>query len=138
MDQLAQDDIVAAAAAHRELGRDYDDAVAEGLIERIGTEIDKRVDARFGQRDAGPGGRDRLGRLGDGLAHRDRDGLPGSAGRSSWPLVVLALGSMTVGGITANSLLTGPGAGHAGETFLIALIWIIIGVINVVAFARRR
>jgi hypothetical protein len=28
MDQLARDEIAAAAAAHRELGRDYDGAVA--------------------------------------------------------------------------------------------------------------
>ena len=41
-------DIAAAAAAHRELGPDYDAAVAEGLIERISDEIDKRVDARLG------------------------------------------------------------------------------------------
>jgi hypothetical protein len=53
MDQRAQEDIVAAAAAHHELGRDYDGAVAEGLIERIGAEIDKRVDARIGTRDRG-------------------------------------------------------------------------------------
>jgi hypothetical protein len=44
--QLVQEDIVAPAAAHRDLGRDYDGAVAEGLIDRIGAEIDKRVDAR--------------------------------------------------------------------------------------------
>ena len=49
VDQLTRDDIAAAAAAHSELGRDYDGAVAEGLVERIGAEIDKRVDARLGQ-----------------------------------------------------------------------------------------
>jgi hypothetical protein len=47
MDQAARDDIAAAVAAHRELGRDYDGAVAEGLIERIGAEIDKRVEAQL-------------------------------------------------------------------------------------------
>jgi hypothetical protein len=47
MDQAARDDIAAAVAAHRELGRDFDGAVAEGLIERIGAEIDKRVDTRL-------------------------------------------------------------------------------------------
>ena len=138
MDQLVQDDIAAAAAVHRELGRDYDDAVAEGLIERIGAEIDKRVDARLGQRSAWPGARDRLGQVGEDSAQRDVGGRPSSAGRSSWPLIVLALGSMTVGGLVANSLLTSPGVGHAGGTFLVALVWIIIGVINVVAFGRRR
>ncbi|HUB40031.1 MAG TPA: hypothetical protein VMA72_14365 [Streptosporangiaceae bacterium] len=47
MEQATRDDIAAAAAAHRELGRDYDGAVAEGLVDRIGAEIDKRIDARL-------------------------------------------------------------------------------------------
>jgi hypothetical protein len=47
VDKAAQDDITAAVAAHRELGRDYDEAVAESLVDRIGAEIDKRVDARL-------------------------------------------------------------------------------------------
>ena len=54
VDQATQDDIAAAAAAHQELGREYDDAVAEGLIDRIGAEIDKRVDARLGAGSRGP------------------------------------------------------------------------------------
>jgi hypothetical protein len=44
----------AAAAAHHEPGRDYDGAVAEGLIDRIGAEIDRRVDARLGASSRGP------------------------------------------------------------------------------------
>ena len=50
-------EIRASVAAHADLGPAYDDAVAEGLVERIGAEIDKRIDARlaqFGQ--AGPPG----------------------------------------------------------------------------------
>ncbi len=47
VDQVTRNDIAAAAAAHHELGRDYDGAVAESLIDRIGAEIDKRVDARL-------------------------------------------------------------------------------------------
>jgi hypothetical protein len=50
MDQAARTDIAAAAAAHRELGSAYDDAVAESLIDRIGAEIDKRVEAKLGAR----------------------------------------------------------------------------------------
>jgi len=50
MDQVAREDIAAAAAARRELGSSYDDAFADSLIERIGTEIDKRVDARLESR----------------------------------------------------------------------------------------
>jgi hypothetical protein len=47
VDQATRNDIAAAAAAHHELGRDYDSAVAESLIDRIGAEIDKRVDAKL-------------------------------------------------------------------------------------------
>jgi hypothetical protein len=47
MDQGTRNDISAAIAARHELGRDYDDAVAESLVDRIGAEIDKRVDARL-------------------------------------------------------------------------------------------
>jgi hypothetical protein len=53
-------EIRASVAAHGDLGPAYDDAVAEGLVERIGAEIDKRIDARLGQFGAtgapGPGG----------------------------------------------------------------------------------
>jgi hypothetical protein len=43
----AREEIAASVAAHAELGPRYEAAVAEGLIERIGEEIDKRVDARL-------------------------------------------------------------------------------------------
>jgi hypothetical protein len=43
----AREEIAASVAAHAELGPRYESAVAEGLIERIGEEIDKRVDARL-------------------------------------------------------------------------------------------
>ena len=49
------EEIRASTAAHRDLGSGYDAAVAEGLVERIGEEIDRRVDARlFGQLQAPP------------------------------------------------------------------------------------
>jgi hypothetical protein len=35
--------------AHADLGPGYEDAVAEGLVERIGAEIDRRIDARLAQ-----------------------------------------------------------------------------------------
>jgi hypothetical protein len=40
-------EIRASVAAHADLGPGYDDAVAEGLVERIGAEIDRRIDARL-------------------------------------------------------------------------------------------
>ncbi len=45
-------EIRASVAAHADLGPGYDDAIAEGLVERIGAEIDKRIDARFGRSSA--------------------------------------------------------------------------------------
>ena len=121
MDQLARENIAASAAVHHELGRDYDDAVAEGLVERIGEEIDKRVDARLGQR-------------GDSPAQRAAAGPLSPSSRSAWPGVILALGSMLIGGITAANVLNSTNHGSAAA---VVLIWIVIGVINV-AYARRR
>ena len=49
-----REEIAASVAAHAELGSRYDAALAEGLVERIGEEIDRRVDARL--RGMGAGG----------------------------------------------------------------------------------
>jgi hypothetical protein len=135
MDQLAKEDITAAAAAHHELGPHFDGAVAESLVERIGEEIDKRVDARLGER----GGRR--------VSVRRRPAELERRSEHSWSAVVLALGSMGVGiGATAAVLnmsrdVTANGAVSnsidGGQIFLCVLIWLIIGVINV-AYTRRN
>jgi hypothetical protein len=121
MDTSARDDIAAAAAVHRELGPDYGDAVAEGLVERIGAEIDKRVDARLAQR---------------GPAVTPAPAAPAApAARSPWAPVAMGLGSMLIGlGVTSQVLH--PRGGNGGE-LVVVLIWIIIAVINV-GYARRR
>ena len=119
-----RDEIQASAAAHRDLGSGYDSAVAEGLVERIGEEIDRRVDARlFGHLHA--------------PAPRRRDRAPGKLGAAP---VFLALGSMglAIGG-TAAVLHPGdspPGTVTPGQGVLVALIWIVIAAINI-AYARR-
>jgi hypothetical protein len=120
-----RDEVRASAAAHRDLGPGYDTAVAEGLVERIGEEIDRRVDARlFGQLQAPAPSRPRRVR---------EPGRPGVAA------VFLALGSMALAiGATAAVLHPGDNQGNVsgGQSVLIALIWIVIGVVNV-AYARR-
>jgi hypothetical protein len=127
MDQLTKDDITAAAAAHQELGPHFDGAVAESLVERIGAEIDKRVDARVG--DMG-GRRSRPAR---------RPPATGSGTQLTWPATVLALGSMGLGiGATAVILNTNGGGGpESGQIFLALVLWIILGAINI-SHARRR
>jgi hypothetical protein len=122
VDTSTRKDITAATAVHRELGPDYEDAVAESLVERIGAEVDKRVDARLAQR----------GEPVAAAAARP----PAGPARSSWPPVTLALGSMGVGlvaslGVVANS-------SKANEAFGVCLvIWIAIAIVNI-AYARRR
>ena len=121
-----RDEVRASAAAHRDLGPGYDTAVAEGLVERIGEEIDRRVDARlFGQLQAPAPARPRRVR---------EPGRPGVAA------VFLALGSMALAiGATAAVLHPGDNQGNVsgGQAVLVALIWIVIGVVNV-AYARRN
>jgi len=120
MDQLAQEDIAAAAAAHRELGRDYDDAVAQSLVERIGEEIDKRVDAG-------------LARSGDAPARGRRSGELSRPAHASIETICVALGSMTVGGILSWNVLNASRGGFG----LFVFIWVVIAIINI-AYSRRR
>jgi hypothetical protein len=126
-----RDEVRASTAAHHDLGPGYDTAVAEGLIERIGEEIDKRVDARLsGQMPyQGPPPRPH--------PRLRREPAPGRIGPGA---VVLGLGSMGMAiGATAAVLHPGdsPGQVSGGAAVLIALIWIVIGVVNV-AYARYR
>jgi hypothetical protein len=73
-------EIRASVAAHADLGSGYDDAVAEGLVERIGAEIDKRIDARLGQFGAvGTSGPPAGAGGSPGMSGRGGAGSPGSA-----------------------------------------------------------
>jgi len=127
------DEIRASAGAHRDLGPSYDTAVAEGLVERIGDEIDKRIDARlYGYPPVQP-------------VQPQTPMAPPPVPRPAPPsnrigagAVILAFGSMALG-IGATGAVLHPGGGYHADPSapLIALIWIVIGVINVV-HARRR
>ena len=135
MDGRTHEDVAAAAAAHRELGYEYDSALAEGLIERISSEIDKQVDARLAQRGIQPS-------------------------QAAWANIAMGLGSIGLGvgatAVTLHSLFntgTAPKAAvnlgpfHASvmstttsistaQVVLVVLIWVVIAVINI-AYARR-
>jgi hypothetical protein len=139
VDQQARDEIAAAGAAHRELGPGYDDAVAEGLVERIGNEIDKRVDARLAQYGGQPAPHvppaqhsAPAGQHAAPPAQRSPGGQVSPAARLPWSMVVLALGSMLTGVLATAAILNPNGSGAT-----VALVWIVIAVINV-AYARRH
>jgi len=139
VDQQARDEIAAAGAAHRELGPGYDDAVAEGLVERIGVEIDKRVDARLAQYGGQPAPHVPPAQYGAPAAQhnappaqRSPGGQVSPAARPPWSVVVLALGSMLMGTLASAAVLNSGGGGS-----VVALVWIVIAVINV-AYARRH
>jgi hypothetical protein len=136
MDERAHEDVAAAAAVHTELGRGYDGAVAEGLVERISSEIDKQVDARLAEH-----------------------GI--QSGRAAWANVAMGLGSVGLGiGATAvtlhaysvskvapkasinlgplhGSVMTTTNSVSTAQLVLVALIWVVIAVINI-AYARRQ
>ena len=136
MDVRAHEDVAAAAAVHSELGHEYDDALAKGLIERISSEIDKQVDARLAQRGIQPS-------------------------PAAWANVAMGLGSVGLGigatAVTLHSLSSthavpkaavDVGPFHASvmstttsvstaQVALVVLIWVVIAVVNI-AYARRR
>ena len=136
MDDLARQDIAAAAAAHTELGQAYDGAVAEGLVERISSEIDRQVDARLAQRGVRPSwaawanvtmGLGSAG-LGIGATAVILQSWPASGVA---PKAVLDLGSLRA------SLMTTTHSVSTAQVVLIALVWAAIAVINI-AYARRH
>jgi hypothetical protein len=144
-------EIAASLAAQQSLGPGYDQALAEGLVERIGEEIDQRIEARLDRRltpeaDAPPGSGPHLDCRHTRRAQRR---ITRQAVRAGRPSVVLALGSLAAGILASLTVLlssetnvaTNQGFSRTGPTgsalFLTALIWIVIGIINVVHAQRR-
>jgi hypothetical protein len=136
MNEVAQQDIAAAAAAHAELGRAYDGPVAEGLVERISSEIDRQVDARLAQRGVQPSGA-AWANVAIGLGSAGLGVGATAVVLQSWPAsavtpkAVLDLGSLRA------SVMTTTHSVSTAQVVLIALIWAAIAVINI-AYARRR
>jgi hypothetical protein len=131
MTQGRDEEIAVSVGAHRDLGPAYDGEIAEGLVERIGAEVDRRVDERISQyqRDG------RLSAGSDPVASRPAQHPavhPG--GQISWQQAGLALGSMLVGLIASVSINTANGNG----TWPIIVIWIAIVGINVAIFRAGR
>jgi hypothetical protein len=143
-----QAEIAASVAALQELGPDYDQGLAEGLVERIGAEIDKRIAAEIDSRvtaevdsrilaqlDRYAGCRHQRRRARRMIRAERRKIQAERADRSGRQSLMVALGSMLVTlPVTAIVLKGSPGV---AAIMLMALIWVIIGIINV-AYAMRK
>ena len=138
----SQAEIAASVAALQDLGSGYDQALAEGLVERIGAEIDRRIAAEIGKRvtaevdsriltqlDRYAGCRHQRRRAGRAIRAERRMIRAERADRSGRQSLALALGSMLVAlSVTAIVLKGSPGV---AAIILMALIWVIVGIINV-------
>jgi hypothetical protein len=109
MDRVAREDIAAAAAVRQELGNGYDDVIAEGLIERIGVEIDKRIDAKLD-------GRRRIRRA--NVANLERR-------RTLWKGAVVGA---AVTGLPAFMVSLRSPYSSKGAIIMIVLAWLVIAV----------
>jgi hypothetical protein len=113
MTSSRDEDIAASLGAFRDLGPAYDDAIAAGLVERIGAEVDRRVDERMSRHQRG-----------------DEQHLP--AGQITRQPAALALGSMAIGAIASIGIAQGK------ASWPIIFVWIAIVVINLAIFRGRR
>jgi hypothetical protein len=132
-----REEITASVAAHAELGPRYDTAVAEGLVERIGEEIDRRIDARLraGQQPV-PGAP--VPRAMAAAPPAAPAPAPAPAPRRSAGVtgMILGLGSLGLG-VGATSVVASHHAAPVAQVFMILLIWLAILFVNV-AHSQRR
>ena len=107
---LSSEEIRAAAETHAELGPAYQDAVIDSFLERVGREIDARVDTRLAQQQAAPS------------PTRDR----GSHSGSPMALAIISMGL----GIPISAIAVAAGTHPAGFMGLL-VVWIAITAINI-------
>jgi len=105
---LSPEEIRAAAETHHELGPSYQDAVIESFLDKVGREIDARVDARLAQQQA--------------VSAQYRRGQSGSP-------MALAITSIALG-IPISGIAAAAGTHPAGFMGLL-VVWIAIAVINI-------
>ena len=115
---LSPDEIRAAAETHHELPSEYQNAVIESFLDKVGKEIDARVDARLAA-----------------AYHQGAPPQPQKPPRQSSP-TFLAVASLVFGiPLTAIVSAAGPHpVGFAG----VLVVWAAIAVINVAWAGRLR
>jgi hypothetical protein len=120
---LSSGELRAAAETHKELPSEYRDAVLESFVERVGREIDARVDARLAQAAARP------------VAPQPAPAAPARRAPKQFSPLALGLGSIALGiPITAIVANASDSTGIWG----LLMVWIAIAVINLGYAARIR
>ncbi|MFG1615432.1 hypothetical protein [Nonomuraea wenchangensis] len=104
------DELKAAVSARRDLGPDFEDAIVESFLDKMGKEVDRRVDERLAQ--AAPKSAQR----------RSSDGQ-----RLALAIVSLSLGTIT----TLTLALVGKPMG------LLVPVWVCIIIVNVIFNGAR-
>src|SRR5215471_18446911 len=111
------DEIRAAAETHRDLGPDYQSAVIESFLDKVGREIDARVDARVAASQP--------------PAYQAPVPAKATGDRSAFALAICSMAF----GIPLTAIAVGVGM-HPVGLGAVLVIWVAIAVINV-AYARR-
>ena len=112
---LTPDEIRAAAEAHNELGRDYSSAVIESFLDKVGREIDARVDARLNRYGPAPQ-----------YAPAPQAQAPVERRRRQWSPAALGFASL-IFGIPITAIVANSPAHLVG----LIVVWAAIAVINV-------
>ena len=113
---LSAGELRAAAETHKELPPEYRDAVLESFVDRVGREIDARVDARLAQAAARP------------VAPQSAPPPPAPQAPKQFSVLTLALGSIALG-IPITAIVVAAGSHPVGFAGLL-VVWIAIAVIN--------
>jgi hypothetical protein len=122
------DELRAAAEVHDELGPDYRDAVLESFLDKVGKEIDARVDARLN------GPRQYPLQPAQMQATPPPPAVPRQHRDKSFALAIVSMAL----GIPLTAIVASLNEGSAAAEFAILLVvWAAIAIINVV-YNRHR
>ena len=121
---LSAGDLRAAAETHKELPAEYRDAVLDSFVDRVGREIDARVDARLAQAAARP------------AASQPAPAAPARRPQKQFSPLAMALGSIALG-IPITAIVVAAGA-HPTGIWGLLVVWIAIAVINVAYAGKLR
>jgi hypothetical protein len=121
---LSAGELRAAAETHQELPSEYRDAVLESFVDRVGREIDARVDARLAQAAARP------------VAPQPVPSPPAPRPPKPFSVMALCLGSIALG-IPITAIVVAAGSHPVGFAGLL-VVWIAIAVINLGYAAKIR